>query len=63
LRAGELMRHALVEILRAQEITDPDIAGVSITLTEVRMSPDCATPPSSSNRSAAARARPWWSRR
>ncbi|HZZ32805.1 MAG TPA: 30S ribosome-binding factor RbfA [Phenylobacterium sp.] len=40
LRAGELMRHALVEILRAQEITDPDIAGVSITLTEVRMSPD-----------------------
>jgi ribosome-binding factor A len=40
LRAGELMRHALVEILRAEEITDPDIAGVSITLTEVRMSPD-----------------------
>jgi ribosome-binding factor A len=40
LRAGELMRHALVEILREQEITDPDIAGVSITLTEVRMSPD-----------------------
>ncbi|WP_372781473.1 30S ribosome-binding factor RbfA [Phenylobacterium sp.] len=40
LRAGELVRHALVEILRAQEITDPDIAGVSITLTEVRMSPD-----------------------
>jgi ribosome-binding factor A len=40
LRAGELMRHALVEILREQEITDPDIAGVSVTLTEVRMSPD-----------------------
>ena len=40
LRASELMRHALVDILRAQEITDPDIAGVSITLTEVRMSPD-----------------------
>src|SRR5512140_2487477 len=40
LRAGELVRHALVEILREQEITDPDIAGVSITLTEVRMSPD-----------------------
>jgi ribosome-binding factor A len=40
LRAGELMRHALVDILRAQEITDPDMAGVSITLTEVRMSPD-----------------------
>ncbi|MGZ3402637.1 MAG: 30S ribosome-binding factor RbfA [Phenylobacterium sp.] len=40
LRAGELMRHALVEILREQEITDPDLAGVPITLTEVRMSPD-----------------------
>jgi ribosome-binding factor A len=40
LRAGELVRHALVEILRAQEITDPDLAGVSVTLTEVRMSPD-----------------------
>ena len=40
LRAGELMRHALVDILRAQEITDPDLAGVSVTLTEVRMSPD-----------------------
>jgi len=40
LRAGELIRHALVEILREQEITDPDIAGISITLTEVRMSPD-----------------------
>ena len=40
LRAGELMRHALVEILRAQEITDPDLAGVSVTLTEVRMSTD-----------------------
>jgi ribosome-binding factor A len=40
LRAGELIRHALVDILREQEITDPDIAGVSITLTEVRMSPD-----------------------
>jgi len=40
LRAGELIRHALVEILREQEITDPHLAGVSITLTEVRMSPD-----------------------
>jgi len=40
LRAGELMRHALVEILREQTITDPDLAGVSVTLTEVRMSPD-----------------------
>ena len=40
LRAGELTRHALVEILREEEISDPDLAGVSVTVTEVRMSPD-----------------------
>ena len=40
LRAGELVRHALVEILREEEINDPDLAGVSVTVTEVRMSPD-----------------------
>jgi len=40
LRAGELTRHALVEILREEEISDPDLVGVSVTVTEVRMSPD-----------------------
>ncbi len=40
LRAGELIRHALVEILREEDFADPDLAGVSVTLTEVRMSPD-----------------------
>jgi len=40
LRAGELMRHALVEILREEEFDDPDLSGVSVTVTEVRMSPD-----------------------
>ena len=40
LRAGELVRHALVEIFREQEINDPDLAGVSVTVTEVRMNPD-----------------------
>lgn len=40
LRAGELTRHALVDILREEDINDPDLAGVSVTLTEVRMSPD-----------------------
>jgi len=40
LRAGELIRHALVDILREEEIADPDLAGVSVTVTEVRMSPD-----------------------
>jgi ribosome-binding factor A len=40
LRAGELVRHALVEILREEEITDPALEGVSVTVTEVRMTPD-----------------------
>jgi ribosome-binding factor A len=40
LRAGELVRHALVEIFREEEITDPALEGVSVTVTEVRMSPD-----------------------
>ncbi|QUD86841.1 30S ribosome-binding factor RbfA [Phenylobacterium montanum] len=40
LRAGELIRHALVEILREEDFADPDLAGVSVTVTEVRMSPD-----------------------
>ncbi len=40
LRAGELIRHALVEILREEEIADEAMTGVSVTVTEVRMSPD-----------------------
>jgi len=40
LRAGELVRHALVEILREEDFTDPVLAGVSVTITEVRVSPD-----------------------
>jgi ribosome-binding factor A len=40
LRAGELVRHALVEILREEEIHDDALHGVSITVTEVRCSPD-----------------------
>ena len=40
LRAGELIRHALVEILREEDFADPELAGVSVTVTEVRMSPD-----------------------
>ena len=40
LRAGELTRHALVEILREHEINDDALRGVSITITQVRMSPD-----------------------
>ena len=40
LRAGELVRHALVEIMREEDINDPDLAGVSVTISEVRVSPD-----------------------
>jgi len=40
LRAGELVRHALVEIMRAENLADPALDGVSVTVTEVRMSPD-----------------------
>ena len=40
LRAGELIRHALVEILREEDISDPALEGVSVTVTEVRVSPD-----------------------
>lgn len=40
LRAGELIRHSLVEILREEDFADEELAGVSVTLTEVRMSPD-----------------------
>ena len=40
LRAGELIRHSLVEILREEDITDEALKGVSVTVTEVRMSPD-----------------------
>ena len=40
LRAGELIRHALVDVLREHGIPDEALAGVSITVTEVRLSPD-----------------------
>lgn len=40
LRASEMIRHALVEVLRENEIHDPALKDVSITVTEVRLSPD-----------------------
>ena len=40
LRVGELLRHALVDILTRGELRDPDLSGVSITISEVRVSPD-----------------------
>lgn len=40
LRAGELVRHALVDILAREDLRDPDLKGISITVGEVRASPD-----------------------
>ena len=40
LRAAELIRHALVEVLREEDIHDPALKDVSVTVTEVRLSPD-----------------------
>lgn len=40
LRVGELVRHALSDILARQEARDPDLDGLVITVPEVRMSPD-----------------------
>ena len=34
------MRHALAEVLRENEIRDPDLEGVSVTITQVKPSPD-----------------------
>src|SRR5262245_57948140 len=40
LRVGELVRHALAEMLSRGDIHDPTIEGHLITVPEVRMSPD-----------------------
>jgi len=40
LRVGEELRHALSKILREGECRDPALEKTSITVTEVRMSPD-----------------------
>src|SRR5882672_4874134 len=40
LRVGEVLRHALSNILRETDIRDPELVGVSVTVTEVKPSPD-----------------------
>lgn len=40
MRVGEAVRHALVEVFARGHIRDPDLAEVSLTVSEVRMSPD-----------------------
>ena len=40
LRVGEEIRHVMAGILGRGELRDPDLAGLPITVTEVRASPD-----------------------
>src|SRR5437899_12849086 len=40
LRVGEELRHALAKLLRPGELRDPALREASITVTEVRVSPD-----------------------
>lgn len=40
LRVGEMLRHALATILLRGEIRDPDLDGVSVTVTQVKPSGD-----------------------
>jgi ribosome-binding factor A len=40
LRVGELIRRTLSEVLARGDVHDPDLARMSITVGEVRMSPD-----------------------
>ncbi|MGI9386118.1 MAG: 30S ribosome-binding factor RbfA [Methyloligellaceae bacterium] len=40
LKAGEMVRKALANIFLTADLRDPDLAGVTLTVTEVSMSPD-----------------------
>jgi ribosome-binding factor A len=40
LRVGEELRHSVIRIFDHAHFHDPDLAGVSITVTEVQVSPD-----------------------
>ncbi len=40
LRAGEELRHAMVRAFGHSNLADPDLVGVNITVTEVKVSPD-----------------------
>ena len=35
-----MLRHALADILRQNDIRDPDLIGISVTITQVKPSPD-----------------------
>ncbi len=40
LRVGEQLRHILASVLAEGNIHDPDVTGISVTVTEVQPSPD-----------------------
>jgi ribosome-binding factor A len=40
LRVGEMLRHAISEILTRGEVSDPDLERVSVTVTQAKPSPD-----------------------
>lgn len=40
LRVGELLRHALAEILTREDVDDPDLRGVTVTVSEVAVGAD-----------------------
>ncbi len=40
LRVGEEIRHCLAAVLNRGDLRDPDLRGVSVTVSEVRVSPD-----------------------
>jgi len=40
LRVGELVRHAMAEILARDELMEPELDGIIVTVPEVRMTPD-----------------------
>jgi ribosome-binding factor A len=40
LRVGEMLRHALAQIVSRNDIADPHLKGVSVTITQVKPSPD-----------------------
>lgn len=40
LKAGELIRRVLAEIIAKEHFRDPDLQGRSVTISEVRVSPD-----------------------
>ena len=43
LKAGEVIRRALADIINREDLRDPALQGVSVTISEVRAAPDLKT--------------------